>query len=458
MEYKDFQKAAVKKIVAGYESGEKHNRFLVADEVGLGKTIIAKGVLRCLFYFEYLRQGCPKGFTYNVLYLCSNLNIAEQNKAKLGVSKRDKVSLMRDVILGGQEFADYSEGHEEAGAAVENRTTMLMKKLLDNAKNSYGRSNSHYQAITVEKLREECIKIYGEAAICEREKEGAIADKRNHELRLNILPITTKTSIRIQGKGHQKEREFIRDILQELSRLADLPAGTKQGTKDEYNRLLMGFGEKLKDVCEKYPQLKIEEMMTAPDTHADAWQKLRQQFALASVEMMKYDFVIMDEFQNFSEILHEANETKQKRSYFADKATYIYTVLACADGQGERIKSLLKEMYLNGQEPKIRLSEDESRFWQRELAQGKVEWLEQISNAESAFDIGKLIAAFTECAAGRLAEPDEPDAVKEATYPKKEKMLSLVKAILIIGGYVGTVNNRNDRVACSCNVVMRSLA
>ena len=35
MEYKEFQKAAIKKIVNGYESSDKNNRFLVADEVGL---------------------------------------------------------------------------------------------------------------------------------------------------------------------------------------------------------------------------------------------------------------------------------------------------------------------------------------------------------------------------------------------------------------------------------------
>lgn len=462
MEYKDFQKAAVKKIVAGYERGEKHNRFLVADEVGLGKTIIAKGVLRCLFYFEYLKQGCSEGFTYNVLYLCSNLNIAEQNKAKLGVSKRDKVSLMKDVILGGQEFAAYSEGRAEAGAAVENRTTMLMKKLLDNVKDSSGRNNSHYQAVTVEKLREECIKIYGEAAILGREKNVAIADKLNHELRLNILPITTKTSIRIQGKGHQKEREFIRDILQELSRLTDSSDGTNQGAQDEYNQLLNSFREKLNDVCEKYPQLKIEnlhggmnlpdEMMTAPDENSRAWQKLRQQFALASVEMMKYDFVIMDEFQNFSEILHEANETKQKRKYFADKAAYIYAALSCADGQGEWIKSWLKEMFLNGQEPEISLSGDESRFWQRELVQGKAEWLEQTGSAGVSFDIGKLVTAFTACAAKRLSETDEPDVTKEATYVQKEKILSLVKAILnrdnteVVSGSYRDISNDTEPV------------
>ena len=76
MGYKAFQKEAIKKIVGGYDSNQKNNRFLVADEVGLGKTFIAKGTIRCLFYFEWLKSGCLDGFLYNVLYLCSNLNIA----------------------------------------------------------------------------------------------------------------------------------------------------------------------------------------------------------------------------------------------------------------------------------------------------------------------------------------------------------------------------------------------
>ena len=162
MGYKSFQKEAIKKIVAGYESNKKNNRFLVADEVGLGKTFIAKGTIRCLFYFEYLKEIKDDGikdFKYNVLYLCSNLNIAEQNKSKLGVAKSDRISLMDEVILGKKEVSEYKGNKSDVGPSIENRTTMLLKKIEPDSG----------QRISVEKLRKECIEIYGEDVIKEKE-------------------------------------------------------------------------------------------------------------------------------------------------------------------------------------------------------------------------------------------------------------------------------------------------
>lgn len=40
---KDFQRATVERVFELYKSGQ--SRVLVADEVGLGKTLIAKGVI-----------------------------------------------------------------------------------------------------------------------------------------------------------------------------------------------------------------------------------------------------------------------------------------------------------------------------------------------------------------------------------------------------------------------------
>ncbi|MDA0128750.1 hypothetical protein OH458_11735 [Vibrio sp. MarTm2] len=42
---KDFQKATVDLVIDKYQIPEHSHRILVADEVGLGKTIVAKGVI-----------------------------------------------------------------------------------------------------------------------------------------------------------------------------------------------------------------------------------------------------------------------------------------------------------------------------------------------------------------------------------------------------------------------------
>ena len=72
---KPFQEATVEAVLRAFRAGRRHRRFLVADEVGLGKTIVAQQVIR------QMMRG--RGTPVVVFYLCSNLSIAAQNRRKL---------------------------------------------------------------------------------------------------------------------------------------------------------------------------------------------------------------------------------------------------------------------------------------------------------------------------------------------------------------------------------------
>jgi uncharacterized membrane protein YkvA (DUF1232 family) len=74
---KEFQSAAVARICERLDAKNGSRRFLLADEVGLGKTMVARGVLEELSR----RNRGHDGIT--CVYLCSNLEIAEQNREKL---------------------------------------------------------------------------------------------------------------------------------------------------------------------------------------------------------------------------------------------------------------------------------------------------------------------------------------------------------------------------------------
>lgn len=78
---KDFQRATVERIDTLYWEGQK--RVLVADEVGLGKTLIARGVIAKMAKLRYLEDD-P---LFKVVYVCSNQNIARQNIRKLDIFK-----------------------------------------------------------------------------------------------------------------------------------------------------------------------------------------------------------------------------------------------------------------------------------------------------------------------------------------------------------------------------------
>lgn len=80
---KDFQLKTVDYVFDQlYVKGRK--KMLVADEVGLGKTIVAKGIIAKAFE-KYLNDGgqTKENPTFNVVYICSNLALATQNIRKL---------------------------------------------------------------------------------------------------------------------------------------------------------------------------------------------------------------------------------------------------------------------------------------------------------------------------------------------------------------------------------------
>jgi hypothetical protein len=82
---KDFQKETVKSVVASFRAGGSE-RVLVADEVGLGKTIVAKGVIAELLKERLSNQPSGKKIApLRVTYICSNLTLADENRKKLAV-------------------------------------------------------------------------------------------------------------------------------------------------------------------------------------------------------------------------------------------------------------------------------------------------------------------------------------------------------------------------------------
>ena len=98
LEAKPFQQATIDAAVRAFSEPGGSGRYLVADEVGLGKTVVARGVV------ERLSEGRRQPL--RVFYVCSNLAIGAQNlkrlvsflpehEAKRATAKVDRPSLMR---------------------------------------------------------------------------------------------------------------------------------------------------------------------------------------------------------------------------------------------------------------------------------------------------------------------------------------------------------------------------
>ncbi|MBL6600030.1 MAG: DEAD/DEAH box helicase [Alphaproteobacteria bacterium] len=77
---KDFQRATVGYVFERFYGVDPTRRFLVADEVGLGKTLVARGLIAKTI--EHLWGRVPR---IDVIYICSNADIARQNVRRLGI-------------------------------------------------------------------------------------------------------------------------------------------------------------------------------------------------------------------------------------------------------------------------------------------------------------------------------------------------------------------------------------
>lgn len=92
---KPFQRRTVDYVTRRlYDDPDFTRRFLVADEVGLGKTMVARGVIARTI--ERLWDDVKR---IDVIYICSNRAIASQNLNRLNVLSKQAVSLPTRMTL-----------------------------------------------------------------------------------------------------------------------------------------------------------------------------------------------------------------------------------------------------------------------------------------------------------------------------------------------------------------------
>src|SRR4051812_32375811 len=93
---KDFQRATVEHVMDRYFGAEPTRRFLVADETGLGKSVVARGVIARTL--ERL-QDDKSVQRVDVIYVCSNQDVARQNIGRLRVTSDETITVSSRLTL-----------------------------------------------------------------------------------------------------------------------------------------------------------------------------------------------------------------------------------------------------------------------------------------------------------------------------------------------------------------------
>ncbi len=94
---KPFQRRTVEYVYRRmYEDVDPAMKFLIADEVGLGKTLVAKGII-AMAIEKMQRDGNIDRI--DVVYVCSNAAIARQNINRLNVTGQEDYALASRLTL-----------------------------------------------------------------------------------------------------------------------------------------------------------------------------------------------------------------------------------------------------------------------------------------------------------------------------------------------------------------------
>lgn len=273
-ELKDFQRATVRFLFENLwasRDDHQHDRMLVADEVGLGKTLVAKGVI-ALLYREFLKKEATH---FNVVYICSNQGIASQNLSKLTILEddgSDNISATRLTMLvvrdrNEKAFLNLISLTPETSFKIVQGEGMLWERIVLYLILAERPDLSDYDDFLIRHLRR-------------------FVDKKNWQKHL------------AWGKENYPKR-LDREIVQRFQAMLD----ADQEFMASFKALILEIDHD--DIVDPAERNLFRLKMIRAIGH------LRQILAQACVEGLQPDLVIMDEFQRFKELLPKTGPENQ---------------------------------------------------------------------------------------------------------------------------------------------------
>jgi uncharacterized membrane protein YkvA (DUF1232 family) len=269
----DFQTEAVNRIVARLNDPAGSLRFLLADEVGLGKTRVAAGVIKTL------RENKRGGFT--VVYVCSNSEIAEQNRQKL-CPESDASAVTRLTLLATRST--------EVQRARETGELQLFSFTPGTSFHVGGATGIKYERLLL---------LYLLARVWRKHT--------NRQPWRTFFCCSSKIETWLVDSTFRKtKKEFSGKVASELQRRL----------KNEWDEAkIKPINHNTGKESAKPVRLKeiVDEFVATFDPHDQVARKnrnlvigeLRNCLAKVAVDFLEPDLIVLDEFQRFSEILEE---------------------------------------------------------------------------------------------------------------------------------------------------------
>lgn len=264
---KDFQAETVKRV--DYLFRNMQNHVLVADEVGMGKTLIGRGVI-VKTARQKIEEKCD---LCKVVYICSNQNIANQNIRKLDITGRNIVESVSDTRLSMQHLKIMEQASDEA---IKDGFIQLIPLTPETSfKMTSGGGSVQERALIF--------------AILKR-----IPDFKAH--------IKTLEAFMIHGAIKSWESSEKYNYESRVAQCEEATGGIYP--KNIIDKICSEEFEEIREiVLEHLKEIRYKRELSYSDYAV--MNKLRVMFAKISVSMLEPDLVIMDEFQRFKFLISD---------------------------------------------------------------------------------------------------------------------------------------------------------
>jgi hypothetical protein len=260
---KHFQRRTVDHVFRRMYGPDPVTKFLVADEVGLGKTLVARGLIaKAVTHLQ--ATGTRR---IDIVYICSNAAIAAQNIRRLNITGDQNFEQPTRITLLPRHLHELDE-----------RSLNFVSLTPGTSFNMGSRAGKSEERAVVFRLLEHILAV----------------------------PLDRTGAYRTLQGG------------QSLGRFRDAVGGMPRVGAKGADRLDPGLAEAYRRELEKRPELlarfwTLVARLDDKDAH-DSWherqsvvQELRLALARSCVEALEPDLVILDEFQRFRDLLSEPN-------------------------------------------------------------------------------------------------------------------------------------------------------
>ena len=275
-----------------FTAEDSTERFLVADEVGLGKTLVARGIIACVI--DHLWDDVER---IDIVYICSNAGIARANLPKLKIG-----------------------GAEERSFALATRLTMLATELA-RKEGEPGLIDSKLNFVS---FTPGTSFNMGHSAGQRKEREvlfqllDPLTERRTALMNFLQGWITNRDDWRCCLKNHP------RPIEDTIRRRFEKAFRNCHGLEDRFQEILGGF--------RYYRVVWPDDVRFQRDRLIS---ELRRLLAGVCVRALEPDLVIMDEFQRFKSLLDTGDAERDPAAHLA------HELFQARAHDGKRVRTLL---------------------------------------------------------------------------------------------------------------------